>query len=330
MEKLYHRHRLLAHLSAERAALLEQLLGLSKASLTDKPVYQDTPEGSSEAWSVKDILSHIAAWDRWEERTMQAMVAGEQPDFSKVQDFTASNAAFVAAWRDRTLDEMVAELMSARADWVAFLDELSNEEFSCPRAYYGHDWTFSDIPLPIQWRHDAEHAEQIAVWRKTQALGKEMGPKSVLLAALDGARAELLAAAALIPSAERTLRPICGDWTLKDVLGHIADWEFYGTAGLRQMADGHRPDPEPLGSIESWNVSHAEARRDEPWEVVWEDLHTARRELREVLDGMSRAAIGQPFAFPWGQDGTPYDWVRIFLSHDREHAHELREVDDAH
>jgi uncharacterized damage-inducible protein DinB len=150
-----------------------------------------------------------------------------------------------------------------------------------------------------------------------------------LLAALEAAREELLAAAALVPPEERTSRPVCGAWTLKDLLGHIADWEWYGVQGLRQMAAGQPPDPEPIDSIESWNQAHAEARRDQPWEVVWEDLHAARQAFLEVLEGMSQAAMTRSFPFAWGPKGTPYQWMGVFVRHDREHAQDLRRDEGA-
>ena len=33
--------------------------------------------------------------------------------------------------------------------------------------------------------------------------------------------------------------------------------------------------------IETWNVAHVKARRDQPWEAVWDDLHAARRGLEQ-------------------------------------------------
>lgn len=316
MDKTPRRSHLLARLSAERAALLDGLLGLVESALTEKPVFDD--------WTAKDILAHIAAWDRWEARTMQCMVAGETPDFSALQDFAVSNAAIVAKWRDRSLDEVVTELVAARSDWVDWLTSLSDAEFFRPRSYFGHAWTFSEVPMQVQWGHDAEHAAQIAAWREAEALGRRTGASSVLVAALDAARAELLAAAALVPVAERTSLPVCGTWTLKDVLGHIADWEWYGAGGLRQMEAGQPPDPEPISDIDAWNRSHAAARRGQAWEMVWDHLHAARREFMAVLKETPQGAMARSFPFSWGPKGTPYQWMRVFVTHDREHAHELR------
>lgn len=310
------RRYLLARLATERANLLGQLLDLNERALTEEPILDD--------WTIKDMLAHIAAWDRWEERTMRCMVAGEEPDFSALQDLDATNAAFVAEWRDRSLADVLAELQAARTDWVAWLESLPVEEFFRRRSYGGWDWSFFITPLRIQWQHDAQHAAQIAAWREARGVKGEVGHKEVLLATLAAARDELLACAALIPADERATRPVCGEWTLKDVLGHVADWERVCVEGLRQVAAGRAPQIEHVEDVEAWNRDHVEARRNQPWEEVWADLHATRAALLEVLEEMSQADLAQSFPSPWEPESTSYDWVRAFLAHDREHARDLR------
>jgi hypothetical protein len=343
MNKERERRRLLARLAAERAGLLQGLLGLDEADLVGPFVHDD--------WTVKDILAHIAAWDRWEERVMRAMIAGATPDFSEVQDFAVSNAAFVAPWRERGLAEVLSELAAARREWVAWLVGLRDAEFFRKRAYAGHNWTFSEVPLQVQWEHDAEHSAAITSWRQAAGLtGHAGGAMSVLRAAVDAARDELLAAVALIPADERTSRPVCGDWTLKDLLGHIADWEWYAVSGLRRMPVGEPPpplyppqtggempalDPSQAGgetggeSIERWNQAHAAARRDQPWERVWEDLGGAHRAFLEILAEMDPTALSRRFPWPWGEAGTVYRCATVFLGHDRDHAGDLRDYSEA-
>ena len=324
------RRYLLARLAAERAGLLWQLVDLGKRALTEVPFL--------DGWTVVDLLAHVAAWDRWEHRAMRSMVAGEAPDFSALRDFDASNAAFVAAWRERTaelsldesLSEVLTELQTARADWVDWLETLPAEEFFRRRSYSGYDWSFATVPLSVQWDHDAAHARQIAASREAVGLGSTVGPKVVLLAALTAAREELLAAAALVAPQERTSRRVCGEWTLRDVVGHVADWEWFGAEGLRLMVAGQPPQVEVIEDIDAWNRAHVLARRDQPWELVWADLHAARESLLGVLRGVDQEILAQTFAFPWGGRGTPHGWTCVYLAHDREHARDLRgeEVED--
>jgi len=311
------RRRLLARLAAERAQLLWQLLGLDQELLTRTALFPDS------GWTVKDLLAHVAAWDRWQHRAMTAMVAGEEPEVAAVEDVDAFNAAAVDAWRDRTLSDVLGELRTAREAWVTWLRDVPLEPFFESREHQGWDWAFPNC-LNVQWQHDAEHADQLAAWRSELALKSDTGPKPVLVAALNAGRDELLASVDLIPPAERTSRPVCGHWTLKDLVGHLADWEQVGVEGLRHMTAGRSPDLAPIPDIEAWNREHAATREGQPWETCWEDLQGTRDQLLDVLRGMDQEKIDRSYRFPWGPEGTAYEWVRVFATHDREHAHDLR------
>jgi hypothetical protein len=59
---------------------------------------------------------------------------------------------------------------------------------------------------------------------------------------------------------------------------------------------------------------------------VWTDFERARQSLHDVLKDMDAAALSRRFLFPWGSEGTAYDWLCIYLRHDREHAAGLRAV----
>ena len=127
-----------------------------------------------------------------------------------------------------------------------------------------------------------------------------------------------------MPPADRSTRLVCGRWTLKDVLGHVADWEAFGAEGLRLMAAGQSPLIEAVTDIDAWNEVHVTARTAQPWEQVWGDFRAARRALVDALEGMGEGDLGRLYPFSWGPQGTPYQWVEVFVEHDRSHARGLR------
>ncbi|HSJ58851.1 MAG TPA: DinB family protein, partial [Anaerolineae bacterium] len=163
--------------------------------------------------------------------------------------------------------------------------------------------------------HELEHTRQVR-----QVLDAR---RAALLAELDAARDALLSAAALIPAGERSACLVCGDWTLHDVLAHIVAWEIFGVDGLRDMAAGRPPDVEAIDSLDVWNATEVEARREQPWQALWQDLADTRRDLRTVLTAMDPAGLWRTFPFPWGGEGTPYDWLSVYINHDREHAQQV-------
>jgi hypothetical protein len=133
----------------------------------------------------------------------------------------------------------------------------------------------------------------------------------------------MLATAALVPASQRQTRPVCGVWTLKDVLGHVADWEWYGVEKLdgptsrRSLAIRFR-------GIQRWNEAHAAARKEQSWDQVWSDFQAARLALGQMLEKMSQEDLAQPFAVPWSKEWTVYRWLHLWLHHEREHAADLR------
>jgi hypothetical protein len=269
-------------------------------------------------------MAHLAAWDRWEHTQMMRMIRDEPPEEVATEAF---NAIVVAESHDQSLEEVVQEVRDARAAWLAWLEGVSDEALFQSRPYHGWDWAFSTC-IRIQWEHDAEHAAQVAAWRQGRRSEHDTGPKSILLAALEAARRELLSAASRVPPRARTTRRVCGVWTLKDLLGHLADWEDFGVRGLRLMAQGRPPDVEEVTDIDAWNHEHAAARAAQPWDQVWADLHETRAELMRVLKDMSEERLPRWYRFPWGARGTAYDWLVVFVTHDRDHARDLREAAD--
>ncbi len=310
------RHRLLARLAAERARLLWQLIGLDKSTLTEPPVFDD--------WTAKDLLAHIAAWDELFAERIERIVAGREKEIASV-DLDARNAALHAEHKNWSLEKAVKLCTTARQEFLATLTQLSDEEFHRQRRM---PWGETSARVWTEWRarHDAAHTADMAAWRETLELESKTGPKDVLLAALVAAREELLAAAALIPPEERTSRPACGEWTLKDVLAHMADWEWLGVEALRYMAAGQPPQVEHVKDIDAWNRARAEARRDQPWDDVWADFYAAREALLKILEGMSQADLARSFPLPWGSKGTAYWSACVYIAHDREHAEDLRET----
>jgi hypothetical protein len=229
------------------------------------------------------------------------------------------------------LQQAVEACVAARAEFLETLGRLSNEAFHQQRSF---PWGEALIRQWTMWRawHDAAHAGQIRDWAEGRR--GTMGPKVVLRAALNAQRAELLALAELMPPGERASRPLWVEtmkssvepWTLKDVIGHLADWGWETVDGLRPMAAGLAPKVDDIEDYDAWNEAHVEARRDQPWEMVWGDLQAARTALLDILDAMSQNDLDHPFPTAQEPDRTVYVRVCVHLQHEREHSAELREL----
>jgi len=116
-------------------------------------------------WSVKDVLAHLAWWDRWLVYTLQADGAGAPPLIDQIPpgDSWADqiNALVYALNRDRGLVEIQAEFESARKRVVQAVHELS------PQDVFGAGGRSAIIGRPVGplvfgiYEHYDEHAHEI-------------------------------------------------------------------------------------------------------------------------------------------------------------------------
>ncbi len=292
---------LAADLAARQTALWEPLLGLDEGTLTEEPVTDDL--------TAMDLLAALAARLRGQ---LQAMDAGGRGD---LRDTMPAN------W-GCGLGEVLADLDAAQAAWLAWLAAVPEEALFRRGSVPGAAEGIAAMSHRLQ-----EEVDRFAAWRVGLPRRKgEVPGAGPLRGSLLAGRRELLAASGLILGGEPE-HPVCGTWTLGDVLGHVADWELFGVEGLRHVAAGPDAGPlpvEPITDIDAWNEAHVAARRGQPWEEVWADLQDARQALLATLQGMEEPDLAHRLAFPWGDEGTPYQWLRIYLAHDREHAADLR------
>jgi len=305
---------LLARLATERAWLWWELIGLSEETLIGQPVLG--------AWTPKDLLAHVAFWDDVSSERVRLALAGRAAEIPYL-DLETTNVQVYAARRDWSLAQAVAECQRARADFLALLEPLTWEAMTRPYTLsWGDLRSIADWAQRRAW-HDADHKRQPHNWRESAGIKNVPGPQCVLLAALAAGRAELLAWAALVPEPERATRRVCGQWTLQDVLGHVADWELFVVEGLRQMAAGEVAGTGYGGDEEAWNWDHVRARREQPWETTWGDFIAARQKLLAALQSLDDAALARPVPSRWSAEDSAYMWTRICLAHDREHAEGL-------
>jgi uncharacterized damage-inducible protein DinB len=306
---------LFAKLATERAGLWWELIGLSEETLTTQPIFAD--------WTAKDILAHIAAWDEIHCERLRLALAGRPADIPDLLS-DAVNERLHAGRQDWPLAQAVETCLAARAGFLSLVEPLSWEQMAVVYTMaWGDRRSIFDWCQRRMW-HDSHHAADIRKWREAAGIKGQVGPKVVLEAALAAGRAELLAWAGLVPETERVTRLVCGEWTLKDVLGHVADWERFCVDAFADMAAGRVAGLSYTGDEEGWNRAHAAGRRDQPWQTAWADFTQTRQALMATLAGMEDAGLDRPARSRWSADDRPYWWFRGCLAHDREHAEGLR------
>ncbi len=114
-------------------------------------------------------------------------------------------------------------------------------------------------------------------------------------------------------------RPFIGDWSLKDIVGHVASWEAEVVLAFRELREGRRP---PLlrfdiANLNEWNDDHVERKRDLNFWSVFEQLRGGRHRLLEELALVSDEDLV-------ADDDSNYHRLALsVVDHDTEHWHEI-------
>lgn len=127
--------------------------------------------------------------------------------------------------------------------------------------------------------------------------GELPASKEELLAQMTQARARLDDVIGRIPR-DRLLEPgRWGNWTLKDLVAHIAAYE-------RWTAEQSGPDPAPEkiaemtaqseGGTDALNQSIYEQHRDDPPDAVLEESRAAYETLRQAIEALDENALARP------------------------------------
>jgi hypothetical protein len=139
--------------------------------------------------------------------------------------------------------------------------------------------------------------------------------KQEFLERVRAGRAELNAAIGGLTEEQMTQEVAAGEWTIKDILAHLAAWEGEAQRAAERVAQGAPAGYLVEGSIDEWNRRRVEERRRLPLVDVMQEFNEARDAL---LASLARCPEDGGVAGPewWGTTG-PLWWL---TEHDGEHA----------
>ncbi len=152
---------------------------------------------------------------------------------------------------------------------------------------------------------------------------KSMDPKiDDMVSKMERSRARLNAALDKVaPQAE-----IYPAWKMKQVMDHIAGWDELVQSTLQAYKNGISPAPMIVDGIDPFNAASVAKRKALPVEQSRRDYAAARQRLIQELRKLPAEMLTQKYPAPWGGLCTISSIVRIFVSHEQEHAQQIEEV----
>jgi hypothetical protein len=116
-----------------------------------------------------------------------------------------------------------------------------------------------------------------------------MASRDELLAELDVAFSELEGSVEGLTD-EQMLRQWYGDWSVRDILGHVIGWHHEMDDALERISRGERPVPEGVSydDADAWNRRFAETWQQASPQAVIEELRASKElfvsAIRQVPD----------------------------------------------
>lgn len=129
-------HPTLVVIEREYQRLNDVLKDLSPETM-ERPAFD--PEFGSAPWTVKDLLVHMAAWKRNAIRVLEmvksdpsSVPSAGTPDEILDVDVDEFNRETYERWKERSLEEALAEHRAAHQELVSRLESLSPEQIPQP------------------------------------------------------------------------------------------------------------------------------------------------------------------------------------------------------
>jgi uncharacterized damage-inducible protein DinB len=150
--------------------------------------------------------------------------------------------------------------------------------------------------------------------------------KQALAARLTEARNELLRLVRSLPPERLETAGAVGDWSVKDVIGHIASWEDRLLTLAQTVLNGHAAQIEWIKddeALQAWNHKQYLRKRAWTWDETIRDLALMRE---EVLWNIGWTAPEQLFRQTTLDVGivSPAALLEGIIEHDQEHVAQLR------
>jgi hypothetical protein len=257
-------------------------------------------------WSLAEHVGHIADWQELAADYIPVAIAtGRWPSDDDYDggDFDRYNERRRAPWTTMSADAILARLNAARPRLSATARQLTPETI---RSHEAWGWVYF-----VLHGHYLDHLAVVEPWTDTLRLRQVDGdpfvadpraPDHAGFRAQEAAiRAQFDALIRPVPPARWALETTPG-WTLRDHVGHLADW---ATEGVRAIEVFHATGTwlaDPDEGIDAWNERHVVASRGESPAAALARYDEARAALLAAVDTLPIEDVRSPDGWSWAQD----------------------------
>jgi uncharacterized damage-inducible protein DinB len=150
---------------AELSALIRSTNTRLELLLAQLSVAEINQPGAVGVWSVKDVLAHLAFWERHAISILQSIAQGETPVLGADDETERKNASVVAQYYQRPLAAVIADWQQAREELLDALEDLDDQMLNDPDYFpWNEGRPLLDRIAGNSFDHEQEHIEQIREW----------------------------------------------------------------------------------------------------------------------------------------------------------------------
>ncbi len=124
--------------------------------------------GACGVWSMKDILAHLASYERVLEDILGSLLDAEAtPHLDRFKVGAGFNDAEVEARKPLPVREILDELTASHERTLALIARIPEERRRQPGTlpWYGAEYALDDVIVYMYYGHEREHSAQIAAFR---------------------------------------------------------------------------------------------------------------------------------------------------------------------
>lgn len=148
----------------------------------------------------------------------------------------------------------------------------------------------------------------------------EQKTKHQIIKRLETERKRLEANLATLTPAAMLETGVVGEWSVKDILAHLADWEAHMPVWVTEARSGAVVVTPEHGyswdRLDLFNKTIYERHRDQPLDTVLEYFHGTHAQFMEMVVVMPETELLTPRYYSFTGKGAIWDWLKAYANHD--------------
>ena len=270
-------------------------------------------------WSLLEHVAHIEDWQELDVGYVDRVLGGGRwpaDDEYSGGDFDRFNESRRERYADLVPGELRARLADSHERLIALAKDLSLDVIRSDAAW---GWVFN-----VLHGHVIDHLAVIEPWIVRLRARQDEGDPFVtdprpasfdaFWADVDAATGELDALLAPLSDADWTRNEVTPGWTLRDHVGHLADWAAEGARAVAEFRRSGTWLADPAEGIDAWNERRVAAARDESPAATRTRWAASLAAMRAATTTLTLAEIRDAEGWSWTYDCLE-GHVRKHLAH---------------